>query len=228
MSATATPNSRPDTGTRRSIRESVLNVAFDMHSDGTWERTSMRNIAIAAGVSRQTLYDQFGDRTGVTRALLGRETDRLLDGVDQRWRQVRENGAAAGDCLAAAMNQLLAASHSHPLLREVLTGRDPGLAGTNGGLGLAGVITELCRRLGYAVGTYGQPARPDQLRAVEILVRVTLSYLLVPAEPHQQARIQIEHAARTLLPAHPRGPRPAAEPVPADHPSDREREPLFR
>jgi hypothetical protein len=57
---------------------------------------------------------------------------------------------------------------------------------------------------------------------------MTLSYLLVPAESHQQAHVQIEHAARTLLPAHPRAARPAAEPVSADHPSDREREPLFR
>ncbi|MFI6341195.1 TetR/AcrR family transcriptional regulator [Streptomyces sp. NPDC050535] len=200
MSGTAAPNRQRTVGTRPSVRDLVLDVALDLHADGRWERTAMREIAAAAGVTRQTLYNQFGGRNGVTQALLRRETDRLLDGVDQRWRQVRESDAEAGDCLAAAMSWLLAASHSHPLLRDGLTGDGPGPAGTSCGRGRAGVITELYRRLVDAVVTGGQPAHPDQLQAVETVVRMTLSYLLIPSESHQQARSQIVHAARASLP----------------------------
>ncbi|MET7487732.1 TetR/AcrR family transcriptional regulator [Streptomyces sp. NPDC005538] len=196
---TAPPRQRP-TGARPSVRESVLNVALGMHADGAWSRTAMWQIAAAAGVSRQTLYDKFGDRDGITRALLERETNRLLEGADRRWRQVRGRGAEHGDCLAEAMSWVLAASHSHPLLHDVLTGQGCGATGTNGDRGPAGAMTDLCRRLADAAGPGGLPDRPDQLRAVEAVVRMTLSYLLVPAETHQQARSQIAHAARTLLP----------------------------
>jgi AcrR family transcriptional regulator len=94
-----------------------------MHADGTWSRTAMWQIASAAGVSRQTLYTTFGDRDGIIRARLERETNRLLDGMDQRWRQVRRSGAEHGACLAAAMSWVLATSHCHPLLHNVLTGQ---------------------------------------------------------------------------------------------------------
>jgi len=177
----------------------VLDVALGMHADGTWSRIAMRQIASAAGVSRQTLYNEFGHRDGITRALLERETNRLLDGVDRRWHQVRGRGAEHGDCLTAAMSWVLTASRSHPLLHDVLTGQSHGSASAKGGRGLAGATTQLCRRLTAAAGP-GGPCRPDQLRAVEAVVRMTLSYLLVPAETHQQARSQIAHAARALLP----------------------------
>lgn len=198
---TALTRQRPTRAFPRA-RESVLNVALGMHADGTWDRAAMRQIASAAGVSRQTLYNEFGDRAGITRALLERETDRLLNGVEQRWRQVRRRGAEPGDCLTAAMSWVLAfaSSRSHPLLRDVLTGHGHGAAGTGDGRGLTSALTDLCRRLTDAAGPDGQPGCPDRLRAVEGVVRMTLSYLLVPAETHQQARSQIAHAARTLLP----------------------------
>jgi AcrR family transcriptional regulator len=235
MSAVAAPNRQRPVGNRRSAREVVLNAAFDLHADGAWERTAMRTLASAAGVSRQTLYNQFGDRDGVTQALLARETDRLLKGVDQRWRQARSSGAELGDCLAAAMSWTLAACRSHPLLHSVLTDRNHEPAGLGGSRGLAGVITELCHCLASTARTDGQPRRFDQFPAVEAVVRITLSYLLVPAECHQQARFQIAHAARALLGGScppngtPMSGASGGEPMPGSHPSDvnedHEREP---
>ncbi|WP_331732643.1 TetR/AcrR family transcriptional regulator (plasmid) [Streptomyces sp. NBC_00015] len=199
MSGGTAPLMRRPPGAQPSVQESVLNVALGMHADGTWNRTAMWQIASAAGVSRQTLYNEFGCRDGITRALLERETNRLLDGMDQRWRQVRGSGAEHGDCLAASMSWVLefASSRSHPLLHDVLTGQGHGATSTNSSRGLAVAMTEVCRRLADAAGPGGHP---DQLEAVEAVVRMTLSYLFVPAETHQQARSQIAHAARTLLP----------------------------
>ncbi|MFI6281634.1 TetR/AcrR family transcriptional regulator [Streptomyces sp. NPDC050988] len=211
MSGGSAPTRQRPAGVRPSVRESVLNVALGMHTDGTWRRTAMWQIAAAAGVSRQTLYNEFGDRDGITRALLERETNRMLDGAGRRWRQARGKGADHGDCLAAAMSWVLAfaSSRSHPLFHDVLTGHGYGTAATSGGRGLAGALADLCRRLTDAAVPGGQPARPDQLRAVEAVVRMTLSYLLVPAETHQQARAQIAHTARNLLPGTGSAPVPA-------------------
>jgi AcrR family transcriptional regulator len=204
MSGGTAPTRQRSTGARPGARESVLNVALAMHADGTWDRAAMWRIADAADVSRQTLYNEFGDRAGITRALLERETDRLLNGVEQRWRQVHKRGAGHGDCLTAAMSWVLAftSSRSHPLLRDVLTGRGHGAASPGDGRGLSDALTDLCSRLTVA-GPGGQPGCPDRHRAVEGVVRMTLSYLLVPAETHRQARTQIAYATRNLLPASP-------------------------
>ncbi|MGW6603126.1 TetR/AcrR family transcriptional regulator [Streptomyces sp. NPDC055036] len=192
-------------------REAVLNVALGMRAAGMWERSSMEQIASGADVSRQTLYDLFGSRCGITEALLSRETDRLLDGVNRRWCHARRRGTEPSDCLAAAMGWVLASSRAHPLLRAVLTGHGHDTAGIGlrapqrasadqqvlrGRLADAvGAVTDLCRRL----DADGADGHPDRLRGVEAVVRMTASYLFVPAAT-TQARGEITQVSRRLLP----------------------------
>ncbi|MGW0827104.1 TetR/AcrR family transcriptional regulator [Streptomyces sp. NPDC002845] len=211
MSSDIAPDRRRTTR-ELSVREAVLNIALGLHADGVWDRTSMERIASAAGVSRQTLYNTFGDRKGIAQALLWRETDRLLDGVDLCWRRARGRGAEPRDCLVAAMSWILAASHDHPLLHDVLTGHGhqaadlsllsprhaPADQRVDLGRGLAavvGAVAERCRRLDAA-----EPGgHPDRLRGVEAVVRMTVSYLLLSTATIQ-ARREIAHTARSLLP----------------------------
>ncbi|MGW1785105.1 TetR family transcriptional regulator [Streptomyces sp. NPDC002143] len=211
MSSDTAPDRRRTSRERR-VRETVLNIALGLHADDAWGRTSMEWIASAADVSRQTLYNTFGDRNGITQALLWRETDRLLDGVDLRWHRARGRGAEPRDCLVAAMSWILAASHDHPLLHDVLTGHGPQAADlsllsprhtpadqrVNLGRGLAavvGAVAERCHRL-YAAEPGGHP---DRIQGVEAVVRLTVSYLLLPTATNQ-ARWEITHIARSLLP----------------------------
>nr|WP_024126518.1 TetR family transcriptional regulator [Streptomyces sp. FR1]AHE39137.1 tetR family transcriptional regulator [Streptomyces sp. FR1] len=211
MNVDTAPDRQRTTVRSPGVRDTVLDIVLGMHADRTWGRTSMERIASAAGVSRQTLYNQFGSRDGVTQALLSRETGRLSYGVDRRWRQVRSRGGNPADCLTAAMSWVLAVSHDHPLLPAVLTGLDHNAActpltalwnapadhlGIHGrGAGAVAAVTELCRRL----DTAEHGGHPDRLRGVEAVVRLTVSYLLVPAAT-TRARSQIAQAARSLLP----------------------------
>ena len=43
----------------------------------------MADIAVAAGVSRQTLYKEFGSREEFAQVLVMREAERFLDAVEQ-------------------------------------------------------------------------------------------------------------------------------------------------
>ena len=47
-------------------------------------KTAMTDIADAAGVSRQTLYDQFGSKNELIEAAISRNTDLVLDRINQR------------------------------------------------------------------------------------------------------------------------------------------------
>jgi AcrR family transcriptional regulator len=78
----------------------------------------MVDVAAAAGVSRQTLYNEFGSKDGLARALVRREADGYLAGVDR---------ALAGysdprDRLTATAEWTTSAARDNILVRAMLTG----------------------------------------------------------------------------------------------------------
>ncbi len=63
----------------------------------------MEDVGAAAGVSRQTVYNEFGDKLGLARAVLLRHTERFLDGIDETLSQHDDLGTA----VAAAVSYTL-------------------------------------------------------------------------------------------------------------------------
>ncbi|MEU5423760.1 TetR family transcriptional regulator, partial [Streptomyces sp. NPDC020667] len=82
-------------------RELLLDAAYAALDRRPWSGVRMVDVAAAAGVSRQTLYNEFGSKAGLARALVRREADALLAGVE---RALADAGptADAGDRCAAA------------------------------------------------------------------------------------------------------------------------------
>ncbi|WP_181781691.1 TetR family transcriptional regulator, partial [Pseudonocardia pini] len=64
---------------RAQLRADALDVAEELVVAG---RFGMPELAARLGVSRQTLYSEFGDRRGVASALVLRSTERFLDGIE--------------------------------------------------------------------------------------------------------------------------------------------------
>ena len=48
-------------------------------------RTSMADIAVAAGVSRQTLYSRFGNKEGVVQSVIEYTTDQTIAQIENKW-----------------------------------------------------------------------------------------------------------------------------------------------
>ncbi|MEO3750169.1 TetR/AcrR family transcriptional regulator [Streptomyces sp. B6B3] len=61
-------------------RESLLEAARDAVERRPWPVVRMVEVAAAAGVSRQTLYNEFGDKAGLGVALVGHQVAGFLDG----------------------------------------------------------------------------------------------------------------------------------------------------
>ena len=57
-------------------RESLLDAAYTALVRRPWSAVRMVDVAAAAGVSRQTLYNEFGSKDGLVQALLAREPGR--------------------------------------------------------------------------------------------------------------------------------------------------------
>ncbi|MGW1891230.1 TetR/AcrR family transcriptional regulator [Streptomyces sp. NPDC002004] len=100
-------------------RESLLDAAWTALARRPWPAVRMVDVAAVAGVSRQTLYNEFGSKDGLARALVRRESDAYLAGVDR----VLASQGDPGERLAAAAEWTVAAARRSALLRAMLTGQ---------------------------------------------------------------------------------------------------------
>ncbi|MFV0127901.1 TetR/AcrR family transcriptional regulator [Streptomyces sp. HMX112] len=99
-------------------REALLNAALAALGPLPWSAVRMVDVASAAGVSRQTLYNEFGSKEGLARALVRREAESYLRGVDR----VLAGRPDAADRLVSLAEWTVGEARARPLLRALLTG----------------------------------------------------------------------------------------------------------
>ncbi|MEU4727014.1 TetR/AcrR family transcriptional regulator [Streptomyces sp. NPDC023588] len=155
-------------------RESLLEAAGAALSVRPWPSVRMVDVAAAAGVSRQTLYNEFGGKAGLGRALVRREAERYLDGVDR----ALTAPARTAERLAAVAEWTVRAARAYPLVRALLTG------GWDAGLPAAGGRTpgpgELARAVRDRAAAALMPG--EGVEQCELAVRLALSYVIAPGE----------------------------------------------
>lgn len=170
-------------------RDSLLNAALSALDIHPWAEVRMVEVAAVAGVSRQTLYNEFGTKDGLARALVRREADAYLAGVERVLDAAERYGADSGDRLAAATAWTLHTARRSPLVRAALTGcRGEQLpAGTGRG--------ELTAALREVVG---RALRDGGSWVGEAAVRLAVSYVMVPAASDEDACAQVARLVRGL------------------------------
>jgi AcrR family transcriptional regulator len=177
------------------LHNTLLDAALEELGQRSWAEITMADIALTAGVSRQTLYKEFGSREEFAQALVLREADSLLDAVEQAMHDNREEPAEA---LAAAFDVYLTAAAENPLLRAVVSA--DGAAElltllTTHGEPLLERSSERLKRLLRA----GWPLMHDDDAELlsECLVRLAISYTALPKGP---ASMSATSVARLLGP----------------------------
>ncbi|MCP3756871.1 TetR/AcrR family transcriptional regulator [Streptomyces sp. TBY4] len=175
-------------------RESLLEAAGAALAARPWPAVRMVEVAAAAGVSRQTLYNEFAGKTGLGHALVRRDAAWYLDGVD---RALASPGAPA-ERLAALAEWTVRAGGERPLVRALLTGcwngnlPVPAGRGVRPGLPALGPeelirgVRERARTAFEAQGALRGGVREgaqEGAQRCELAVRLALSYLIAPAEP---------------------------------------------
>jgi AcrR family transcriptional regulator len=104
---------------RELLRETLLVAARDELGRHPWGEVTMAAVAQAAGVSRQTLYNEFGSRQKLAEALVVREIDVFLTGVATA---VGANVADPRVAVAAAFDGFLVSAAENPLFMEAISG----------------------------------------------------------------------------------------------------------
>lgn len=103
----------------RLLRSTVLDSVSDLLITNEWDKLSMSAIASVAGVSRQTLYNEFGGREGLAEAYIIREAGRFLDAVET---SVGAHRDSLVDAMEAAVRAVLVIADTHPALRAIVAG----------------------------------------------------------------------------------------------------------
>ncbi|MEU6226074.1 TetR/AcrR family transcriptional regulator [Streptomyces sp. NPDC047042] len=103
-------------------RDSLLDAAYTALARRPWSAVRMVDVAATAGVSRQTLYNEFGSKEGLARALVRREADAYLAGVERALTGPADPGAGARERLTATAEWTASAARDSVLVRALLTG----------------------------------------------------------------------------------------------------------
>ncbi|KND32472.1 TetR/AcrR family transcriptional regulator [Streptomyces acidiscabies] len=181
-----------------SARESLLDAAFAALARRSWSTVRMVDVAAAAGVSRQTLYNEFGSKDGLARALVRREADGYLAGVE---RAFAEEGDVS-ERLVGLAEWTVAHARENPLVRAMLTGcwserlpapplravlsatAVPAQRRADGALPAPGDFVTHVRERSLAVLVPARAGKGDAdevVRGAELAVRLALSCVAAPA-----------------------------------------------
>jgi AcrR family transcriptional regulator len=166
---------------RELLRNTLLDAAVDQLSERSWADITMADVAQAAGVSRQTLYNEFGSRDEFVQMLVLREADHFLTAVEGA---VNEHLDDPERALSAAFDVFLSAAAENPIVRAIVSGEDSeellALFTTQGGA-LVGPASERLAAVMLAGWPQVEPA--DARLLSEGVVRLAISYAALPQGP---------------------------------------------
>ena len=162
------------------LRSSMLDAMRDLLTERDWSKVTLTDVSKAAGVSRQTLYNEFGSRTGLSQAYALRLADNFVAHVDRAvWANVGDVKAALQD----ALRGFFIDSASDPLIQSLLTGEAKPdllrLITLDAGPLVEHASEKLCETFerSWVDATHAEAGR-----LARALVRVALSYVSMPPE----------------------------------------------
>src|SRR5688500_3642349 len=168
---------------RSLLRERLLDAAAGVFSEDGWRRLTMAKVAERAGVSRQTVYNEFGNKQQLAEQLIHRELDAFLDAVQQAFSA--EPGVS--EAVHAAVLAALEMAAKDDLLLAVLEG---GHSGDTDLLPYIFQSRDLVERATDFVYALFRQHHPEMLElgdrlptAMESLVRLVLSHVSQPTRP---------------------------------------------
>jgi AcrR family transcriptional regulator len=183
---------------RTLLRTTVFGAVDGLAADRPWSTITMAQIATATGVSRQTLYNEFGNRDELAQAYVLWAAEHFLDEIE---REIAVHGDDLQGALVAAFALFLELAAEHPLVRalEATTGAEGlhALVASSAGLPVLLAGTE---RLTSIVATTWPDVPAGETRVIcELLVRLAISHLTVPTVPPATAATQIGEALGPYL-----------------------------
>lgn len=182
-----------------SLRERIIEAASDLTIEQGWSSVTMSKLAERVGVSRQTIYNEVGNKPDLAESLVLWELGHFLEAVNAGFDAHPDDLL---DAARAAIRGVLERASVNPLLRAAISateGADTGLLPllTTDSASLAGaaaVVIEL------RLSDYGHGVDPLLMGAlVDTIVRLVVSHVIRPTgTPEESSELIAWIIARVL------------------------------
>lgn len=189
----------PRVAWRTRMRERVLDEAWVLAARQGWDKVRVADLAERAEVSRPSIYKLFGDRAGIGQALVQRETERFLLGLAA---VLDTHGHDVATALRHGVAHALDEGARNPFIGAVLTA-------TRGGTdALLPFLTSRpdpvfssARGLvaAWMAGRAPATARERRDEAADVVVRLTLSHMLLPGAESDDVPERVTRTACAIL-----------------------------
>ena len=176
------------TAARALLRDTLMDAMRDQMRERAWGEVSMAEVARVAGVSRQTLYKEFGTRQEFAQAFVLREADRFLGDVEKA---VDAHLDEPGVALSAALEVFLRAAADDPFVHTITSG-----VGADELLPLLTIQGEPLfvhateRLTGVLVGGWPAVDARDARSLADAIVRLAVSYAASPTDTPERTAAQ--------------------------------------
>jgi AcrR family transcriptional regulator len=181
---------------RRTLRDDLLDAAAALIIERGFRRVRMQDVADAVGVSRQTVYNEFGDKWRLAEALNLRENDRYLDAVDEALTDHEDLYSA----VAAAVAYTLGTAADDPLKKAILTG-----AGSEDLLPLMTTRAEPVlfaakqRIIAHTLRQWPHLDATEVTDLADAVVRLTMSHVVLPMDPPETVAARLARLVARYL-----------------------------
>ncbi len=181
---------------RRDLRSALLVAARELLVAHGFRGVRMADVAARVGVSRQTVYNEFGDKLGLAQALVLDQTATLLDGIDTALNAHDD----APTAVRAAVTFVLQTCADDPVTKVSLTGEGAEqllpLLTTRG----EPMLVAARERVAEHLSSQWAGLTTDRAElAAETAVRLVVSHLMLPLDPVDLAADKVTQAVTALL-----------------------------
>ncbi|MEU5671037.1 TetR family transcriptional regulator [Micromonospora sp. NPDC047753] len=183
------------------VRTGIVDAARALTVATGWDGVRMGAVANTAGVSRQTVYNEFGSKAGLAEALARAEVDRFVGAV--RAALLAHDTDVRAGAYAAIANTLTTAAEN-PLIKAILTSARGGSDELLPYLTTRAevVLTEASGALIDWAGDHLPGADQAALTfAADSIVRLVVSHIVLPGEPIEQTATALADLAVRLFSA---------------------------
>jgi AcrR family transcriptional regulator len=182
--------------TKRRLRDELLDAAQEAIETGGYDGLRMAEVARRTGVSRQTVYNEFGDKWRLLEAVAARETERFLLEVSAALAEAPD----PIDGLRAAVERALTLAVEAPLVKAALS--QPGSDQASQLLTTRGQrVLELAHlRLDAHVREHW-PEVPaaDATTCVDVALRIVISHIVTPGPSPEMVAAQLSRVLSPFL-----------------------------
>lgn len=203
MAQTAESQLNPRTAFRQAVRERAFAAALERLQDEGWNQLRISQIAKDIGVSRPTIYAEFGTKQEFGQALLERETIRVLGEFSGTLEANKNNPEKA---LEKAFAKAIELGRTSPLVPAIL---NPNYGPVDPDSSPYGFVTEgllpLIAASSYTLAAWIKEIYPNTSdteikECTDVLARLTLSHIMTPDNTPKKTPKQLAKVAILLLP----------------------------